>query len=75
MGAGDRRADAGAADHVDLDAGLGERAQLTQRELAIAVGYTEGHASRLETNQRPPDLATVASRIGRDNIAESTALR
>jgi len=37
------------------------RAQLTQRELAIAVGYTEGHVSRLEKNQRPPDLATVAA--------------
>ena len=40
---------------------LRRRAQLTQRELAIAVGYTEGHISRLEKNQRLPDLATVAA--------------
>jgi predicted ATPase/transcriptional regulator with XRE-family HTH domain len=40
---------------------LRRRAQLTQRELAIAVGYTEGHVSRLEKNLRPPDLATVAA--------------
>jgi len=45
----------------DLLKYLRRRAQLTQRELAIAVGYTEGHVSRLETNQRPPDLATVAA--------------
>ena len=45
----------------DLLKYLRRRAQLTQRELAIAVGYTEGHISRLEKNQRPPDLATVAA--------------
>jgi predicted ATPase/transcriptional regulator with XRE-family HTH domain len=45
----------------DLLKYLRRRAQLTQRELAIAVGYTEGHLSRLEKNQRPPDLATVAA--------------
>ena len=45
----------------DLLKYLRKRAQLTQRELAIAVGYTEGHISRLEQNQRPPDLATVAA--------------
>ena len=45
----------------DLLKYLRRRAQLTQRELAIAVGYTEGHVSRLEKNQRPPDLATVAA--------------
>jgi predicted ATPase/transcriptional regulator with XRE-family HTH domain len=40
---------------------LRKRAQLTQRELAISVGYTEGHVSHLELNQRLPDLATVAA--------------
>jgi non-specific serine/threonine protein kinase len=45
----------------DLLKYLRRRAQLTQRELAIAVGYTEGHVSRLEKNQRAPDLATVAA--------------
>ena len=45
----------------DLLKYLRRRAQLTQRELAIAVGYTEGHISRLEKNLRPPDLATVAA--------------
>jgi predicted ATPase/DNA-binding XRE family transcriptional regulator len=45
----------------DLLKYLRRRAQLTQRELAIAVGYTEGHVSRLEKNQRLPDLATVAA--------------
>ena len=45
----------------DLLKYLRRRAQLTQRELAIAVGYTEGHLSRLEKNERPPDLATVAA--------------
>jgi non-specific serine/threonine protein kinase len=45
----------------DLLKYLRRRVQLTQRELAIAVGYTEGHISRLEKNLRPPDLATVAA--------------
>ena len=45
----------------DLLKYLRRRAQLTQQELAIAVGYTEGHISRLEKNQRLPDLATVAA--------------
>ena len=40
---------------------LRRRAQLTQRELAIAVGYSEAHLSRLEKNQRLPDLATLAA--------------
>jgi non-specific serine/threonine protein kinase len=34
---------------------------LTQRELSIAVGYSEAHISRLEQNLRPPDLATLAA--------------
>ncbi len=37
------------------------RARLTQRELAIAVGYTEAHICRLEKNERLPDLTTVAA--------------
>ncbi len=40
---------------------LRRRARITQRELAIAVGYTEAHISRLESNERTPDLATVAA--------------
>lgn len=34
-------------------------AQLTQRELAIAVGYSESMISRLEHDERPPDVATI----------------
>ena len=45
----------------DLLKYLRRRAQLTQRELAIAVGYSEAHLSRLEKNQRLPDLATLAA--------------
>src|SRR6476646_3893467 len=33
--------------------------QLTQRELAISLGYNHAHLSRLEHNQRLPDVATV----------------
>jgi predicted ATPase/DNA-binding XRE family transcriptional regulator len=40
---------------------LRKRAQLTQRELAIAVGYSEAHISRLERNERLPDLPTLAA--------------
>jgi predicted ATPase/DNA-binding XRE family transcriptional regulator len=61
----------------DLLKYLRRRAQLTQRELAIAVGYTEGHVSRLEKNQRPPDLATVAAlfvpALGLDEEPETAA--
>src|ERR671936_1169180 len=42
---------------------LRHRARLTQRELGIAVGYTEGHISRLEQNQRTLDVATLAARF------------
>jgi predicted ATPase/transcriptional regulator with XRE-family HTH domain len=38
---------------------LRRRARLTQREVAIAVGYSEMQISRLEHNQRRPDLATL----------------
>jgi transcriptional regulator with XRE-family HTH domain len=45
----------------DLLKYLRRRARLTQRELSIAVGYSETHISRLEQNQRPPDLAALAA--------------
>jgi ATP/maltotriose-dependent transcriptional regulator MalT/transcriptional regulator with XRE-family HTH domain len=40
---------------------LRRRVRLTQRALGLAVGYTEGHISRLEQDQRPPDVATLAA--------------
>jgi ATP/maltotriose-dependent transcriptional regulator MalT/DNA-binding XRE family transcriptional regulator len=45
----------------DLLKYLRRRTRLTQRELAQAVGYTEAHISRLENNQRLPDLSTLAA--------------
>lgn len=45
----------------DLLKYLRRRAQLTQRELSIAVGYSEAQISRLEQDQRLPDLATIAA--------------
>jgi hypothetical protein len=47
----------------DLLRYLRRRAGLTQTELSIAVGYSHGQISRLEQNQRPPDLATIAARF------------
>ncbi len=38
---------------------LRRRARLTQKELGIAVGYSEAHMARLESGQRLPDLTTV----------------
>src|SRR3712207_2956769 len=38
---------------------LRRRAQLSQRELAIATGYSEAQISRLEQNQRLPDRSAV----------------
>src|SRR5438045_1769493 len=38
---------------------LRRRAQVTQSELAIACGYDTSHISRLESNQRLPDQATI----------------
>src|SRR5215471_3850216 len=38
---------------------LRRRAQLTQTDLAIACGYDTSHMSRLESNQRLPDQATL----------------
>ncbi len=43
----------------DLLKHLRLRAGLTQRELALAVGYNHAHLSRLEHNQRLPDTATL----------------
>ena len=41
----------------DLLKYLRKRAQLTQRELSIAVGYSESQISRLEANLRMPGPA------------------
>lgn len=49
------------ADFGSLLKFLRRRARLTQMELGIAVGYTEAHVSRLENNQRLPDLAALAA--------------
>jgi WD40 repeat protein/transcriptional regulator with XRE-family HTH domain len=43
----------------DLLKFLRRREQLTQLELSIAVGYSEGQISRLEQNQRLPDLTAL----------------
>ena len=45
----------------DLLRYLRTRERLTQRDLSIAVGYSEAQISRLEGNQRPPDLSAVAA--------------
>ncbi|MFN8475834.1 MAG: tetratricopeptide repeat protein [Anaerolineae bacterium] len=42
---------------------LRRRCALSQRELSIAVGYSESQISRLEQNQRAPDEAAVAARF------------
>ena len=42
---------------------LRHRARLTQRELGIAVGYSEAHIARLESNQRKPNWAAVSSQF------------
>ena len=43
----------------DLLKYLRRRARLTQRDLSIAVGYSEAQISRLENNQRPPEQAAL----------------
>ena len=45
----------------DLLKYLRRRARLTQRELSIAVGYSEAQISRLEQNLRPPDLSALTA--------------
>ncbi len=47
----------------DLLKYLRRRAGLTQRELSIAVNYSEAQICRLEQNERLPDLATLAARF------------
>jgi len=42
---------------------LRRRANLTQRELAVTVGYSESQISRLEKNERAPEEATLAARF------------
>src|SRR5438552_315872 len=40
---------------------LRRRAQLSQRELSLAVGYSEAQISRLERNVRLPDMTALAA--------------
>jgi len=47
----------------DLLKHLRLRAGLTQRDLAIAVGYHYAHLSRIENNQRAPEAAVVVARF------------
>ena len=47
----------------DLLKFLRRRAGLTQRELSIAVSYSDAQISRLEQNERLPDLATISARF------------
>ncbi len=47
----------------DLLKYLRRRAGLTQRELSIAVGYSDAQISRLEQNQRLPDPAIIEARF------------
>ncbi len=55
---------------------LRRRAGLTQRELGLAVGYSEAHIARLESNQRLPDPDNVrenfvaALKLGNSQEAE-----
>jgi non-specific serine/threonine protein kinase len=42
---------------------LRHRARMTQRELGIAVGYSEAQIARLEGGRRLPDLATVRAQM------------
>jgi len=47
----------------DLLKHLRRRVGLTQRELSIAVGYSDAQISRLEQNERLPDVATISARF------------
>jgi predicted ATPase/transcriptional regulator with XRE-family HTH domain len=40
---------------------LRRRARLTQKELSIAVGYSESQISRLESNERAPDRSAITA--------------
>jgi len=61
----------------DLLKYLRRRGGLTQRDLSIAVGYSDTQISRLELNQRLPDLATIAAlfvpALGLEHEPEMTA--
>ena len=48
----------------DLLRYLRRRVGLTQRQFSIAVGYSDSQISRLEQNERAPDLTTIAARFG-----------
>lgn len=48
-------------DFGDLLRYLRRQARLTQRELGLAVGYSEAQISRLEQRRRPPDPMAVAA--------------
>src|SRR5262245_33999834 len=59
-----RPMETGGTDHDDFGAllrYLRRKARLTQRELGMAVGYSEAQISRLEQRRRPPDPAAVAA--------------
>ena len=47
----------------DLLKHLRQRARLTQRELGVAVGYSDAHITRLEAGQRQPDPSVVRARF------------
>src|SRR3972149_6967194 len=47
----------------DLLRFLRRRAGITQMELSIAVGYSDGQISRLEQNLRLPDIPTIEARF------------
>lgn len=47
----------------DLLRFLRRRADMTQMELAIAVGYSDAQISRLEQNLRMPDIPTIEARF------------
>ncbi len=42
---------------------LRQRAQMTQDEFGLAVGYSRAHIARLESNQRLPDAGAVKARF------------
>src|SRR5262245_24218145 len=42
---------------------LRERAELSQRELALQVGHHYSYMSRIEENERMPDSATLMARF------------
>jgi len=47
----------------DLLKYLRRRTGMTQRELSIAVGYSDAQICRLEQNERLPDIATLTARF------------